>query len=412
MTKLKVVSQHNEEETMVDRQKLITWWDQDIVNNCRILVIGAGATGNEVLKNLALIGAGRIAICDMDQISTSNLSRTVLFNKDDVGKYKAEVAAQRVKEMSVCPDIQVDYYIGDIIHGLGDGIFRQFDVVIGCLDNLEARLSATKRCNLLSIPYIDTGINELAMSVQVFHYPHSSCFACGVSSAEIAREYGIRHSCDTKRKKFVEEKKAATIMISTAIAGAFAVQEAMKIVHHMEVEYGRKYYHQGLNNAFECIRIRSKEDCRYHNSYENIQHTSWTNEVTLQEFLTWVSKENGGGSFYIDILGDYKFTKTGLCKQCQTRIISFFQPDYMTYTEDFYCDNCKKLGNLKPGYARSDDICELHMSDASICGLTLAQLGIPHGAVLKVRSETDEEQMLLYELSGDLNAVLKTIQLR
>ena len=85
------------EESMVDRQKLIPWWEQDVVNNSYVLVAGAGAIGNEVLKNLALIGVGHILICDMDVISTSNLSRTVLFTKDDVGKYKAKVAAERVK---------------------------------------------------------------------------------------------------------------------------------------------------------------------------------------------------------------------------------------------------------------------------------------------------------------------------
>ena len=71
-------------ETAFDRAKLISWWSQEVVSNSKILVVGAGATGNETLKNLALLGVGKIFICDMDTVSISNLSRTVLFSADDV----------------------------------------------------------------------------------------------------------------------------------------------------------------------------------------------------------------------------------------------------------------------------------------------------------------------------------------
>ena len=63
------------------RQTLIEWWDQERVAAARFLVIGAGAIGNEVLKNLALLGAGRVLVYDMDKVERSNLSRAVLFRE-------------------------------------------------------------------------------------------------------------------------------------------------------------------------------------------------------------------------------------------------------------------------------------------------------------------------------------------
>lgn len=66
-------------ETKTDRQERIPHFEQASIRNAKVMVVGAGASGNEVLKNLALIGFGYIFVADFDDISTSNLSRTVLF---------------------------------------------------------------------------------------------------------------------------------------------------------------------------------------------------------------------------------------------------------------------------------------------------------------------------------------------
>src|SRR5438045_7432570 len=75
------------------RLDAIEWWDQPLVARSRVLVIGAGALGNEVIKNLALLGVGEVVVVDMDRIESSNLSRSVLFREGDEGKAKAECAA-------------------------------------------------------------------------------------------------------------------------------------------------------------------------------------------------------------------------------------------------------------------------------------------------------------------------------
>ncbi len=76
----------------------ISWWKQEVVKDATVMVVGAGALGNEVLKNLALMGIGNLLIVDFDTIEDSNLSRSVLFRESDRGRHKADVAAEGVKK--------------------------------------------------------------------------------------------------------------------------------------------------------------------------------------------------------------------------------------------------------------------------------------------------------------------------
>jgi molybdopterin/thiamine biosynthesis adenylyltransferase len=76
------------------RLEAIDWWDQALLGRARVLVVGVGALGNEVIKNLSLLGVGNMTIVDMDRVEASNLSRSVLFRENDEGKPKAECAAR------------------------------------------------------------------------------------------------------------------------------------------------------------------------------------------------------------------------------------------------------------------------------------------------------------------------------
>ena len=101
MNSFKVIRTENPDDQWDARQKLIDGWNADAIRNATVLVIGAGAIGNETIKNLALLGFGNTIICDLDTIETSNLTRTALFTEHDIGKKKAPLAADRMREMNL-----------------------------------------------------------------------------------------------------------------------------------------------------------------------------------------------------------------------------------------------------------------------------------------------------------------------
>jgi adenylyltransferase/sulfurtransferase len=90
-----------------DRQKRIQGWDQNKISSAKVMVIGVGATGNEVVKNLVLSGVGTVYIIDFDFIEASNLNRCVLFNRKaaENNEYKVDVVKEACEILN--PEVKV-----------------------------------------------------------------------------------------------------------------------------------------------------------------------------------------------------------------------------------------------------------------------------------------------------------------
>ena len=135
--------------------------------NFQVLVVGAGGLGCEILKNLALCKVNNIFVVDLDTIELSNLNRQFLFRQKDIGKFKAEVACDFIK--AKYPKINIKWS-NRKIQEFTDDFFRQFQIIIGGLDNIEARRWINEKVHDLVefdeqgnakpetvIPYIDGG---------------------------------------------------------------------------------------------------------------------------------------------------------------------------------------------------------------------------------------------------------------
>lgn len=252
--------------------ELISWWDAEKVRKAKVIVVGAGALGNEVLKNLALLNVGEILVIDFDTIEYSNLSRSVLFRERDTEgeNFKAEIAVQRIREMN--PQVKIEAIVGKIPHDVGLGVFRQADVVIGCLDNRLARLFINRMCYKVNKTWIDGGIQNLAGQVTVYR-PGESCYECSLRSSD--RQFiQFQLGCPDIARRSVELGRVPTTPLAASIIGAMQVQEAIKVIHNNDDKLliGERVYYEGMNNEFIRFKTRPiRTDCLSHFTYEPIE---------------------------------------------------------------------------------------------------------------------------------------------
>ncbi len=206
-------------EDRYDRQRLITWWDQARLRDARVLVVGAGAIGNEVLKNLALLGVGNIHVIDLDTIESSNLARCVLFREEDEGRPKAEVAAFAARALN--PDVRVTAHVGNVVL-FPLGHLRDFDLAIGGLDNREARRWVNQAARKVGIPWIDGAIEGLAGVVRTF-VTDGPCYECTLGEADYAL-LAQRKSCTLLSAEEIASGRTPTTATTASIVAGIQVE--------------------------------------------------------------------------------------------------------------------------------------------------------------------------------------------
>ena len=255
---------------------LLSWFKKDKVRNARVLVAGAGALGNEVVKNLALFGVGHIYVCDFDQIEISNLTRSVLFREEDAYNhaYKAEIVAKRAKEIN--PQIEVTPIVGNLFSEVGFGLYKAVDVIIGCLDSRIARYQLNRLSLRAGKTWIDGSIENLTGVVKVYT-PGVSCYECGLSR-EGFNNIMLRTGCADVVRTQTSAGRVATTPISASIIGAMQVQEAMKVIHTEEGQpvpfktlSGKMWRFEGMTNAVNVYKYSSwKNNCPAHERWDNV----------------------------------------------------------------------------------------------------------------------------------------------
>ena len=255
---------------------LLSWFKKDKVKNARVLVAGAGALGNEVVKNLALFGVGHLYVCDFDQIEISNLTRSVLFREEDAYNhaYKAEIVAKRAKEIN--PQIEVTPIVGNLFSEVGFGLYKAVDVIIGCLDSRIARYQLNRLSLRAGKTWIDGSIENLTGVVKVYT-PGVSCYECGLSREEF-NNIMLRTGCADVVRTQTSAGRVATTPISASIIGAMQVQEAMKVIHTEEGQpvpfktlSGKMWRFEGMTNAVNVYKYSSwKNNCPAHERWDNV----------------------------------------------------------------------------------------------------------------------------------------------
>lgn len=373
---------------------LLSWFKKEKVSNARVLVAGAGALGNEVIKDLALFGVGHIFVVDFDKIEISNLTRSVLFREEDAfeHRYKAEVAAKRAMEIN--PQIKVTPIVGNLFSEVGLALYKSVDVIIGCLDSRLARYQLNRMAMRAGKTWIDGSIENLTGVVKIYT-PGQSCYECGLSREEF-NIIMLRTGCADVVRAQTSQGRVATTPVSASIVGAVQAQEAMKIIHLDSYEgdrlpyttlQGKMWRYEGLTNTTNTYKFASwKKDCPAHEQWvPTLSVENMTADMTVRDALEEIRRTLGVNAVEINLMNN-KFIEAIISdapelefkvmvpeSQLDDTISSDTEMRKLSYRTIFH----------KKFYENID-------FDFPFQDLTLRQIGIPYFDILKVATDKGE----------------------
>ncbi len=355
----------------------------------KILLIGVGAIGNEVLKNLALLGIGNVFVADLDTIENSNLSRSILFRAGDAGQSKAAVAAERARE--IYPSLRAEPFHGNIVYDLGLGIYRWADVIIGGLDNREARVAINRGAARAGKVWIDGAIERLDGVARVFDPACGPCYECTMNEVDW-KMLEARRSCALLTRNEMEQGKVPTTPTTASVIAGIQCQEAVKLLHGLEVLSGRGFVFEGTSHQSYVVSYSRKEDCPSHDPYEPIESLPQrVAETTLGQFLERVRRDLGPQAiveFNNDLLASLS------CPGCGTKD-SVFKSLGKVAEREGKCPAC--------GADRVPHTFHTIDGGESFLDRTLAEIGVPPWDIIAGRAGMKHRY---YEFAGDAAAVL------
>ena len=362
---------------------------QDRVSAAHVMVVGCGALGNEVLKNLVLMGVTHIVAIDFDVVEMGNLPRSVLFSKTDAEKHrlKVEVVAERLREMN--PQVDIKTICGDIAYDVGLGLIRQMDVIIGCVDSRWARYCINRLSMRAGIPWVDGAINGLEGTARVF-IPGKNCYACNLGP-EGLKDLARRMPCSGIIRRQEQAGSAPTTSIVASIIGAIEVQEALKLI---QADFGtslcgRMFYYDGEHATVRIADYQAyDDDCPEHEEWTPVRPTEVRVTQTVSEALQQWAHEFG-------VLGAKRQSRAESVTLCLSNDCFV---DYVSRR-----DNDERVSVMLPGRAveafveqscalRGLPLSALYQHEYHDIGsdflykhLTLAQLGIPQEDIVRVK---------------------------
>lgn len=212
----------------------------------KVCVVGVGGLGNPITTRLVAMGVGKLRIVDRDVIELSNLHRQTMYDEDDVGQVKVEVAARKLRKMN--PDVEIeslpisinDYTAIDAVEGC--------DVVIDALDSVNARYALNKACVEKNIPFV-TGA-AVGVSGQAFTIlpKDTACYSCMFPELDE----------DSMPTCSIEGVHPSIL----SIVGGIEVAEAVKIILGKKPTLSDKILHIDLENlTFEMTKTFRAEEC-------------------------------------------------------------------------------------------------------------------------------------------------------
>ena len=216
------------------------------LKNAKVCVVGTGGLGNPITTRLAAMGIGILRIVDRDVIELSNLHRQTMFDEDDVGQVKVEVAAKKLQKLN--PDCKIEALAISVNDYTALEVVEGCDVVVDALDSVNARYALNKACVKFGIPFV-TGA-AVGVSGQIFTIlpGTSACYHCMFPALDE----------DTMPTCSIEGVHPSIL----SIVGGIEVAEAVKVIMGKKPTLSDRILHIDIENLdFTSTRTFRAEEC-------------------------------------------------------------------------------------------------------------------------------------------------------
>jgi molybdopterin/thiamine biosynthesis adenylyltransferase/rhodanese-related sulfurtransferase len=220
---------------------------QKRLKNARVLCVGAGGLGSPALLYLAAAGVGTLGVIDFDVVEESNLQRQIIHGQSDIGRPKAESAADSIRE--------VNPYVNVVVHEVhldSDNameIFAQYDLIVDGTDNFATRYLVNDACVLLGKPYVWGSIYRFDGQASVFWAEHGPCYRCLYPEPPPP---GMVPSC----------AEGGVLGVLCASIGSIQVNEAIKVITGVgEPLAGRLMIYDALEMSYRSVQVRKDPEC-------------------------------------------------------------------------------------------------------------------------------------------------------
>ncbi len=399
------------------------------VMNARVVVGGVGALGNELVKNLCLLGFRHIHLIDKDSIERSNLTRSVLFSERDVGKSKVQVAAESARR--IYNDVRVSGHFGDVAD-VGFGVYRRADLIFSDFDGFYPRIFINEAALKVKKPWIDAalGINPQRGSVMLYNASNneSACFVCriGVETAvrELLDSEGLI-GCQNLDSKRIEAGFVPTSPTTSAAIAAIQTQAGLDLLR-LGVSDENPWTKTGLSldlGSLLSTRLKLKKvnGCPGHHPGKSIAAGSFfmaehwkSKQTTVAEAFTDVRRFMEIGDD-VELYLQYHTLFKGIehCLDCGAEV-SVFSPVYVTESrkkrgDPILCSHCGS-SNLESDNELGEFSAVEEKEFPGSEQMTLADAGFRKLDIAKFFYETEDSEVICHvEIAGDAEEVFSPL---
>lgn len=220
---------------------------QKRLKNARVLCVGAGGLGSPNLMYLAAAGVGTIGIVEFDTVDESNLQRQIIHGQSDIGRSKAQSAADTISEIN--PHVNVVIHEERLDNDNVMDMFAQYDLIVDGTDNFATRYLVNDACVLLGKPYVWGSIYRFEGQASVFWAEYGPCYRCLYPEPPPP---GMVPSC----------AEGGVLGVLCASIGSIQATEAVKLLTGIgEPLVGRLMVYDGLEMAYRTVKVRKDPNC-------------------------------------------------------------------------------------------------------------------------------------------------------